>query len=79
MLLHLQTEGALYWTVMTLHIHPYSMWKDTKVELLKRLLVLAQARYQSATGQPRLVIKESQANVLYTRCAVCLQRLICDA
>ncbi|XP_052093919.1 E3 ubiquitin-protein ligase UBR4-like [Mytilus californianus] len=49
-----ETEGALYWTVMTLHIHPYSMWKDTKVELLKRLLVLAQARHQSATGSPSL-------------------------
>ena len=43
-----ETEGALYWTIMTLHIHPISMWKDVRVEILKRLMVLAQTRHLSA-------------------------------
>ena len=49
----LQTEGALYWTIMTLHIHPISMWKNVKVEILKRLMVLAQTRHLSASVTTR--------------------------
>jgi hypothetical protein len=33
---------------MTLHIHPISMWKDVRIEILKRLMVLAQTRHLSA-------------------------------
>ena len=45
-----QTEGALYWTAMTLHIYPGAKWKEKRVKFLERILVTAQARLTSSAG-----------------------------
>jgi len=49
----MQTEGPLYWAVMALHVYDQDSWKQVRVQLLKRIIVLAQARHSSPGGATR--------------------------
>jgi len=49
----MQTEGPLYWAVMALHVYDHDSWKQVRVSLLKRIMVLAQARHSSPGGATR--------------------------
>lgn len=43
-------EGPLYWSVLSLLLHPPSRWKCTRLSHLRRLLVLAQVRHIQPAG-----------------------------
>lgn len=45
-----QTEGPLYWTTMALHILSPAKWKERRVKLLDRCMVLAQTRHVTPEG-----------------------------
>ena len=45
-----QTEGPLYWTTMALHILTPAKWKEKRVKLLDRLMVMAQTRHVTPGG-----------------------------
>lgn len=45
-----QTEGPLYWTTMALHILSPAKWKERRVKLLDRCMVLAQTRHVTPGG-----------------------------
>jgi E3 ubiquitin-protein ligase UBR4 len=60
-----ETEGPLYWTVMALHVHDHEGWKRIRIQLLKRLVVLAQARTVSPGGANSLTDKVVKEYAVY--------------
>jgi len=45
-----ETEGALYWTLVAVHISDPVTWKQTRLDLLTRIIVLAHVRHLSPGG-----------------------------
>jgi len=60
-----ETEGALYWTVMALHINDVDNWKKIRLQLLKRIIVLAHARNVSSGGASSLTDKAVKEYSVY--------------
>ncbi|XP_034609555.1 E3 ubiquitin-protein ligase UBR4 [Trachemys scripta elegans] len=52
-----EVDGPHYYTVLALHILPPEKWKAMRVEILRRLLVIAHARVVSPGGASRLTDK----------------------
>ena len=51
----LQLDGPLYWVTMATCILDRDKWKENRVTLLKRLLILAHARNVMPSGGKRFV------------------------
>ncbi|XP_044524637.1 E3 ubiquitin-protein ligase UBR4 [Gracilinanus agilis] len=52
-----EVDGPHYYTVLALHILPPERWRAIRVEILRRLLVISQARAVSPGGASRLTDK----------------------
>uniref|UniRef100_A0A8D2L812 Ubiquitin protein ligase E3 component n-recognin 4 n=1 Tax=Varanus komodoensis TaxID=61221 RepID=A0A8D2L812_VARKO len=52
-----EVDGPHYFTVLALHVLPPERWKAIRVDVLKRLLVVAHARVVSPAGASRLTDK----------------------
>lgn len=62
-----ETESALYWTTMALHILPPDKWKEKRVKFLERILILAHARQVCPMGAKTLSDKKMKEFSTY-RC-----------
>ncbi|XP_069121893.1 E3 ubiquitin-protein ligase UBR4-like isoform X2 [Argopecten irradians] len=60
-----ETEGALYWTVMALHVMSYEKWKQHRLKFLERVLVLAHTRTVSPGGAKSLSSKTAKEYSAY--------------
>lgn len=60
-----EIEGPLYWTAMAVHIYDHNAWKQHRLTLLKRLLVLGQARSVSTDGSTSLSDKNVKEYSVY--------------
>ncbi|KAG2458904.1 UBR4 ligase, partial [Polypterus senegalus] len=52
-----EVDGPHYFTVLALHILPPELWKATRIDFLRRLLVTAHVRKVSPTGANKLTDK----------------------
>lgn len=48
-----EVDGPHYYTVLALHILPPERWKAMRIDILRRLLVISQARVVSPGGASR--------------------------
>ncbi|XP_052722001.1 E3 ubiquitin-protein ligase UBR4-like isoform X2 [Crassostrea angulata] len=60
-----ETEGPLYWTTMALHILSPAKWKERRVKLLDRCMVLAQTRHVTPGGTKTLADKAVKEYSVY--------------
>ncbi|XP_062622353.1 E3 ubiquitin-protein ligase UBR4-like, partial [Saccostrea cucullata] len=65
-----ETEGPLYWTTMALHILSQAKWKEKRVQLLDRLMVLSQTRHVTPGGAKTLADKAVKEYSVYKPCLV---------
>jgi E3 ubiquitin-protein ligase UBR4 len=60
-----EVEGALYWTLVSSHIYDHEAWKKIRIDLLKRIIVLAHARYLMPTGGSSIADKTLKEYSVY--------------
>lgn len=55
-----EADGPLYWSTMSILIHSFQKWQETKLSHLRRIIVLAHTRHCHPTG-PNKVLSDKTA------------------